>query len=242
MKKVLYALLVVCLAACHERQSAPLILLPDCNKLRASGTFELSIVNDDKNTLQLAGKGVERFEWLHDGTTLLLKTNGAEELQATLSCVQLSEVELLGAVQAQQNPDSFAQYEKIAVYGTSSFVAVEINADSLDLRTSGQGALRLDQIVADRVQVLASGQSQQFLAGETERLQATLTGNAQLSAASLSAQRIALTSSGRSIAEVFPTAHIGGTLSGQSAVGYRSNPVLEVALDLQDAAIASPRE
>ncbi len=242
MKKVLSALMVVCLAACHEQQHEPLISLPDCNKLRASGSFELSIANDDKNTLQLTGKGVEQFEWLHDGTSLLLRTNASDDLQATLSCVQLSEVELLGAVRAQQNPDSFAQYAKIAVYGNSSFAAVEINADLLDLRTSGQGALRLDQIVADAVQVLASGQSQQFLSGETQSLQATLTGNAQLSAATLSAQRIALTGSGLTIAEVFPTAHIGGTLSGQSTVGYVSNPVLEVALDLQDAAVASRRE
>jgi Putative auto-transporter adhesin, head GIN domain len=241
MKKVLSALLVVILAACHE-QHEPLVNLPDCNKLRASGTFDLTIMNDERNTLQLSGKGADKFEWLHDGTTLVLRTSGSTNLQIDLSCGQLNEFELLGAVQAQQNPDSFAQYEKIAVYGNSSFAAVEINADSLDLRTSGQGALRLDQIVADRVQVLASGQSQQFLAGETERLQATLTGSAQLSAATLSAQRIALTTSGRSRAEVFPTAHIGGTLGGQSAVGYVSNPVLEVALEIQDKAVASRRE
>ncbi|MCR9258340.1 MAG: DUF2807 domain-containing protein [Pseudomonadaceae bacterium] len=241
MKKILSALLVISVAACHE-QNESLVLLPDCNKLRASGTFELTIVNDEKSTLLLTGKGVEQFEWSHDGTTLLLRADDSDDLQATLSCAQLGEVELLGAVRAQQNPDSYAQYEKIAVYGNSSFVAVEINADSLDLRTSGQGALRLDQVVADEVQVLASGQSQQFLSGESQRLQATLTGHAQLSAATLSAQRVTLTTSGNSTAEVFPTAHIGGTLGGQSAVGYVSNPVLEVALDTEEAAVASPRE
>ena len=217
-------------------------MLPDCNKLRASGSFELTIATDDTNTLQLTGEGADQFEWSHDGTTLFLQTNKPRNLQVNLSCVTLTDVELLGAVQAQHSPDGFARYDKVAVYGSSSFSAVELNADLLDLRTSGQGALRLDQIIADQVQVLASGQSQQYLGGETQRLQATLTGNAKLSCASLSAQRVELSASGDTVAEVFPTAHISGTLSGQSAVGYVSNPVLEVALEIQDAAVASRRE
>ena len=242
MKRLPTGLLCVCLVACSAQPDESLIMLPDCNKLRASGDFEITIMSDDVNTLHLAGNGVDQFEWLHDGTTLLLSTNGPNQLRVNLSCVKLTEIELLGSVQAQQSPDGFAQYDKVAVYGSSSFTAVELNADLLDLRTSGQGALRLDQIVADQVQVLASGQSQQYLAGETQRLQATLTGNAKLSSAALSAQRIALSASGDTVAEVFPTAHIGGTLSGRSALWFVSNPVLEVALEIQDAAVAYRRE
>lgn len=242
MKTLLIVLLSVVLAGCEGPQEVPLTSLPGCGKLRATGDFDLTILADDNNSLRLSGKGMDQFEWQHDGTTLLLNTTAAPSLKVELSCEELAEVELLGAVQARQSPAGFAQYEKIAVYGRSSFSAVEVSADNLDLRTSGQAALRLDQIVADRVQVLASGQSQQYLAGETQRLEATLTGSAKLSAAALSAQRIELSSSGSSVAEVYPTAHIGGTLNDQAQVGFVSNSVLEVSLEINDTAIARRRE
>ncbi|XOV81885.1 MAG: GIN domain-containing protein [bacterium] len=242
MKSLSVALLCFALAACSTPLDEPAIELPDCNKLRATGNFDLIILTDDTNTLRLSGDNPAQIEWRHDGTTLSLQKKGNRNVRAELSCMRLSDIELIGAVRAQHSADGFAQYEKIAVYGSSSFAAVALSADLLDLRTSGQGALRIDQIVADKVQVLASGNSQQYLAGETQQLLITLTGKAKLSAAELSAQRVELDLLGQAVAEVFPTAHVSGTLGGDSVLGYATNPVLEVALDVEEQAIVNRRE
>lgn len=243
MKTLAAVLLGFFLAGCGQQQNELLFDLDTCGKLQARGNFDLVILVDDIDQLQVSGsaKDVAAFSWSHDGETLLLEAVASDGLKVQLNCSSLAEVELLGAVQAKQSPAGYAQYEKIAVYGNSVFSAVQVNADRLDLRTSGQGALRLDQIVADSVQVLASGQSQQYLSGEAEEMNLDLTGNARISAANLSAQRVQLSTRGSSVAEVFPTAHIGGTINDSSEVGYVFNPVLQVSLEVSGAAVVSAR-
>ncbi len=243
MKTLAAVLLGLFVTGCGQQQRELVFVLDTCGKLKAIGNFALEILIDDINQLQVIGSAADTagFAWSHDGQALLLEAVKSDALKVQLNCVSLSEIELLGSVQAKQSPAGFAQYDRIAVYGESVFSAVQVNAEKLDLRTSGLGALRLDQIVADSVQVLASGQSQQYLSGEAQEMNVALTGNARIFAANLTTQRVQLSTRGASTAEVFPTAHIGGSINDTSQIGYVSNPVLQVSLQVSEEAVVKLR-
>ena len=232
---VVFTTAILCIAGCTDPTQVRTVLLNDCHTLRVQG--DVSLMLNAESTSQAAAH-IEL-----SGSAEALESAAIEEVQGSLSllvadsaklkvqvfCPALRTVELLGAVRAHHAAGTVPEYQKLALYGSSEFVAGSMIADHLDLRAAGSARVEIRNLVAESVQVLASGNTHVLVSGEAVELTFDVGGQASVDTLKLAVQWVDVKARGSSRLAVYASAHLGGSLDETANLSYRGDP--DIALN-----------
>jgi putative autotransporter adhesin-like protein len=241
----------IMLASCGTATSSRTFELQSCREVRLQGSYKLVLIQGSAPTLWARGT-VPQLDGLSvDETDAGLLVNlvspndeasrsASSPLIIQLVCPGLTSLVLIGDVSAQdERARPNRRFAKISTYGTSRFASEYVASDALDLRAGGDSSLQVEMLVADRVLVLLSGQSQAKLVGEAQNVEAEISGQAQLLGMDLQAQTIAVNMRGQAVGRVHATAHLAGQIQDQSTLYYRGTP--DITLEVLDQAKRLPQ-
>lgn len=102
----------------------------------------------------------------------------------------------------------------------------QLNAETFDLQSKGQGDITIDKLQTQQFKLLTSGMSKVQCAGVTEAMQISLTGKSEVNALRLNANTADILLSGQGDVEVNVAKSLRATISGKGNVYYYGKPIV----------------
>ncbi len=253
LRCLLLTLSLLFTAGCEDSTSDPEVEhqversfgLDNCSTVELRGAVQLTIKNGAQPRVVLRGQPAQLDALQVDETAdrALLDYSAGKDvhqssgggMQVTLFCSALRHLQLLDAVQAEDlRTGEHQMMAKVAAYGRSSFTSSSLAAEQLDIRASGSSRVEVPDVVAEEIQVLASGVSVVLVGGESPSINVDTTGQAKLDATALRVQDATVNIRETSHVSLRVTAHLAGQVRDTATLAYNGAP--DVALETDPAA------
>ena len=190
----------------------------DCAGLTLNGRITATVVPGPQSRLHVAGS---------DLTSVQIQSASVSSpdvaILANITCAPQAVVAVTALGDVELRIDDLALV-KVSALGSSRVVVRAPRSTALTLSASGQGRLRAQDIVTERLALQSGGHSAMAVAGQTDRLDVEVAGEAQLDAAQLRAQHAAVRASGPSRVRVWATAHLSHEIDDEVDFDYSGSP------------------
>ncbi len=161
---------------------------------------------------------------------LEVRVEAGAGVKLRLACKRFHALGFLDGVRANSRA---LEVEKLSLYGTSHLTAQALSGNFVDLRVAADSTMEIAGLVADELQLLASGRGRAVLAGETGRLTVEAGSDARVDALGLAGQWVDVHTRGTADVAVHASAHLGGIVDEQSRLSYLGQPDLHLSSQQQ---------
>lgn len=120
------------------------------------------------------------------------------------------------------------EVEALNVSGSGDIMAeTHINADELELKVSGSGAIDVPELKADEIGAAISGSGDMKLAGSADEMELRISGSGSVYAGGLKVDECGIKISGSGSCKIDVTGELDASISGSGKVTYYSNPQID---------------
>jgi hypothetical protein len=105
-----------------------------------------------------------------------------------------------------------------------------IRSEELDLRVSGSGKIKVDELAGDEIEASISGSGNVYLAGTAEEMEISISGSGSCHAADLSVKECDARISGSGSCKIDATEELNAAISGSGRITYFGKPVVDASV------------